>query len=192
MLETQAIKLVQPSKDQFLSTLFLVTKKDAGYRPVINLKKVEPVHPIRTLQNGRYISFETSSPEERLYVQDRLKGRLFCSSPSFKLPEIYQVQMERESLLVSMPLLWPKFSSKSIHKTNEDSDFRHAEIECGTDNTSRRYFDNAISKKGTTSSEGHFVISSSNFGVVGQQKQICVTFMPDFTVSRRIKIIPKK
>ena len=147
MLEKQAIKLVQPSKDQFLSTLFLVTKKDAGYRPVINLKKVEPVHPIRTLQNGRYISFETSSPEERLYVQDRLKGRLFCSSPSFKLPEIYQVQRERESLLVSMPLLWPKFSSKSIHKTNEDSDFRHAEIECGTDNTSRRYFDNAINKK---------------------------------------------
>ena len=46
--------------------------------------------------------------------------------------------MERESLLVSMPLLWPKFSSKSIHKTNEDSDFRHTEVECGTDNVSRR------------------------------------------------------
>ena len=79
--------------------------------------------------------------------------------------------MERESLLVSMPLLWPKFSSKSIHKTNEDSDFRHAEIECGTDNVSRRYFDNAINKKGTNSSEGHFVISSSNFGVFGQKNK---------------------
>ena len=47
MLEKQEIKLVQPSKDQFLSSLFLVTKKDAGYRPVINLKKL-----------NRYIPYE--------------------------------------------------------------------------------------------------------------------------------------
>ena len=40
MLEKQAIKSVQPSKDQFLSTLFLVTKKDGGYRPVVNLKNL--------------------------------------------------------------------------------------------------------------------------------------------------------
>ena len=51
--------------------------------------------------------------------------------------------MERESLSVSMPLLWPK----GIHKTNEDPNFDHAEIECETDNISRRYFDNGISKK---------------------------------------------
>ena len=63
-------------------------------------EKVESVHPIRTLQNGESISFERNSPEEQLYVQDRFKGRLFCSSPSFKPPEIYQVQMESESLSV--------------------------------------------------------------------------------------------
>ena len=32
MLEKQAIKLVQPSKDRFLRTFFIFTKKDAGYR----------------------------------------------------------------------------------------------------------------------------------------------------------------
>ena len=100
-------------------------------------EKLELVHPIQTLQNGRSISFERNSPEERLYVQDRFKGRLFCSSPSFKLPETYQVEMERECLSVSMPLLWLKFSSKGIHETNEDPNFRHAEIECKTDNISR-------------------------------------------------------
>ena len=40
------------------------------------------------------------------------------------------------------------------------------------------------SKKGTDSSEGHFDIFSSSFGDFGQQEQICVTSMPDFTVSR--------
>ena len=39
-VEKQAIKLVQPSKDQFLSKLFLVAKKDTWHRPVINFKKL--------------------------------------------------------------------------------------------------------------------------------------------------------
>ena len=55
--------------------------------------------------------------------------------------------MERESLSVSMLLLWPKFSSKGILKTNEDPNFCHAEIEYETDNISRRYFDNGIKKR---------------------------------------------
>ena len=75
-------------------------------------------------------------------------------------------------------------SASSIFTTNEDPNFGHAEIECEIDNTSRRYFDNGINKKETNSSEGHFGISSSNFGVFDQQKQIYVTFITDFTVSR--------
>ena len=59
-------------------------------------------------------------------MQDRFEGRLFFSSPSFRLPEIYQVQMERESLSVSLPLPWPQLISKDIHKTNEESNFGHA------------------------------------------------------------------
>ena len=40
MLKRGAIKLVQPNtKNQFLSSIFIVPKKDSGYRPVINVKK---------------------------------------------------------------------------------------------------------------------------------------------------------
>ena len=45
MLEKQAIKLIQPSKDHFLSTLFLVAKKNTELRPVINLKKMNRYIP---------------------------------------------------------------------------------------------------------------------------------------------------
>ena len=38
MLTKGAIKEVPPSVDKFLSTIFLVPKKDSGHRPVINLK----------------------------------------------------------------------------------------------------------------------------------------------------------
>ena len=40
MLEKGAIRIVKELHGQFLSPLFLVEKKDAGYRPVVNLKKL--------------------------------------------------------------------------------------------------------------------------------------------------------
>ena len=44
----------------------------------------------------------------------------------------------------------------------------------------------ASTKKELIQARGTFLrdISSSNFGIFGQQKKICVTSMPDFTVSR--------
>ena len=46
MLEKQAIKLVQLSKDQFLNTLFLVAKKKHRSLSSDQFEKVESVHPI--------------------------------------------------------------------------------------------------------------------------------------------------
>ena len=102
MLEKQAIK-----KDQFLSTLSLVAKKDTDTVQWSVLKSWNRLWtlPTWTLQNGRSTSFERNSPKEQLSVQDRFERHLFCSSSSFKLTEMYQVQMKRESLLVSIPLL---------------------------------------------------------------------------------------
>ena len=71
---------------------------------------------------------------------------------------------------LSKPLLWSKYRLKVIHKTNEDPNFGHAEIEYETDNISRRYFDNNINKKGTNSSEGHFYISSETLGFLIKKK----------------------
>ena len=50
MLRTGAIRMVDKSQNQFLSPIFLVEKKDSGYRPVINLKKLN--------QNIPYIHFK--------------------------------------------------------------------------------------------------------------------------------------
>ena len=60
MLEKQAIEATTPSGRGFLSTLFLVPKKDGGQRPVINLKplnrfmrtehfRIEGIHVLRDL-----------------------------------------------------------------------------------------------------------------------------------------------
>ena len=60
MLEKQAISVVQPDKNSFLSQIFVIPKKDVGYRPVVNLKvlnkfiteehfKMEGFHMVRDL-----------------------------------------------------------------------------------------------------------------------------------------------
>ena len=40
MLQKGAIQVVSPLKGEFISTVFLVKKKDGGNRPVINLKQL--------------------------------------------------------------------------------------------------------------------------------------------------------
>ena len=45
MLKKRAIRECQPHPNQFVSTLFLVGKKDGGNRPVINLKKLSKLIP---------------------------------------------------------------------------------------------------------------------------------------------------
>lgn len=38
LVQKGAIKQVPPSEDQFISTIFIVPKKDGSFRPIINLK----------------------------------------------------------------------------------------------------------------------------------------------------------
>ena len=40
LLREGAVKLSEPSSDQFLSSIFLIPKKNGGHHPVINLKKL--------------------------------------------------------------------------------------------------------------------------------------------------------
>ena len=47
MLEKGAIKEAIHCKDQFVSHLFLVSKKDRGKRPVINLKQLNTFIPYK-------------------------------------------------------------------------------------------------------------------------------------------------
>ena len=68
MLEKGAIKEVSASKNQILSPIFIVPKKDGGYRPVINLKNLN--------QNIQYLHFKM---EGLFLLKDILQpGDLMC------------------------------------------------------------------------------------------------------------------
>ena len=68
MLKKGATKLVQANtKNQFLSSIFIVPKKDSGHRPMTNLNKLDKHIP--------YIHFKM---EGLFLLKEMLKGDYMC------------------------------------------------------------------------------------------------------------------
>ena len=74
MLEKDAIIKVDPFPDQFLSNIFIISKKDGGKRPVINSKKLENfIHCARFKMEGLFFVRELLSPNSlmsKVYLKD--------------------------------------------------------------------------------------------------------------------------
>ena len=146
ILENQAIKLAQPSKDQFLSTPVLVAKKDTGHCPVINLKKLD-----------WYIPYEHFKMEGLFLLKEILQkndymGKIDLKDAYFAVPLLSSSQKYirlkwKGNLYQFLCLCFGLSSAPRVFTKHGDPNFGHAEIECETDNISRRYFDNGINKK---------------------------------------------
>ena len=185
MLKKDAVKLVQHStENQFLSSIFIVPKKDSGHRPVINLRKLNKHIP--------YIHFKMEGPfflKEILLKGDYmckidLKDAYFSVLLNRKSPKICEFQVERSNLSVSLPLLRSGTSTQDIYKTNEGSHFSDEEVECSIDNFSGRYSTDGCLGEGVDISTGHSHLPTSEFRFSDQYKEICDSTMPNHTVFR--------
>ncbi|KAG1044387.1 hypothetical protein G6F43_011463 [Rhizopus delemar] len=83
------------------------------------LSKVEPTHPMRTLQDGGCTGAKRINRKGRFHVQDRLEGRLHCGPNSSRIASIPHFQKRRKNLSISFPRIWTKRRSQAILKTNE-------------------------------------------------------------------------
>ena len=123
------IPITQPPAEQgFVSTVFLVPKKDGGARLaiVINLCaldrlissqhfKMEGVHLLKNLiQSG-----------DRITRVD-LKDAYFSAHPS-NTPKVPEGHIEATDLLIHMPPVRPQFSHSSIHQTHETGEWLSSE-----------------------------------------------------------------
>lgn len=67
MLEKGAIIKLDPSSDQFLSSIFTVSKKDGGDRPVVDSKKLNSlIHCPHLKMEGLFLVRELLSPNDRM------------------------------------------------------------------------------------------------------------------------------
>ena len=74
-------------------------------------------------------------------MQDRLEGRLLCSTIARRVTELYLFQMERAALSVCMPVFWFVTSPFCFYKINEGSDYYHQEVEWESNNLLGRHTD---------------------------------------------------
>ena len=76
MLRKGAIQKVQPSLDQFLSSIFVIPKKDTGHRPLINLKKLNTI-PYEHFKIGGLFLLKEVLQKEDYMCQIDLKDAYF-------------------------------------------------------------------------------------------------------------------
>ena len=115
MLGKGSISIVCHSKEKFLSSMFLISKKGGGNRSVINLKdlnwfipyehfKMEGLYCLKyVLQKGDYIS--------KIYFKDILQR-----SSTQRFTKIITVSLGRKLVRIPVPMLWFGTSSQNIHK----------------------------------------------------------------------------
>jgi len=65
MLEKQAISVVQPNKGSFLSQIFVIPKKDVGYRPVVYLEALNQfIEEEYFKMEGFYMAKDLAEPKD--------------------------------------------------------------------------------------------------------------------------------
>ena len=81
MLRKGAIEVSDPKKDQFLSSLFLVKKKDGSESPSSQPKGPEQKYSVSTLQDGRVVPIKGNIVTRGQNVQNRPEGCTLCNPP---------------------------------------------------------------------------------------------------------------
>ena len=107
MLEKQAIEETTPRRHGFVSTIFLVPKKDRGQRPVINLKSLNRFVHTEHFKMGGNPCFERPAKSRRLDGKGRSKGRILYAPDPRRGQSIPQVLVQRPHIPVQVPTIRP-------------------------------------------------------------------------------------
>ena len=86
-------------------------KKGLRVSPCDKLKEIEQAHSLYPFQGGGSFSFEGTTSQRGLHVQDLPKRCIFFNATKSQIPKICELHMKRSNLSVFLPLLWPGTST---------------------------------------------------------------------------------
>ena len=139
MLLKRAIQSASPCKNQYLSNLFLVSKRDGGNRPVINLKHLNNFIPYQHFKKEG-LNLLQNMLQKRLHVPAGSKRRLLLCSSKKGIKEICTVLVGRDTLLVPLSLFWSRSIVFNIYQNFKGTNFPPEKASETCDNIYGRHF----------------------------------------------------
>ena len=103
LLEKEALHVVKPVCDQFISNLFLVPGREIS--PCDQSKGSEHIPSVRSFQNGGYPPTSRFTPASRLAGKDRPEGCVLRDSYLEESSEVPSVSLDRHTSRVCVPSL---------------------------------------------------------------------------------------
>ena len=139
MLEKGVIREAIHYKDQFVSHLFLASRKDGGQRPVINLKDFNTcIHTLQTFQDGKASSIKENFGTRPLSMQVGPQRRLLLCFIEETVEEICTFQMGGFPVRIPLYVFWTWPSSKVVYKINKSASLHPLQIVYKNNNIPRR------------------------------------------------------
>lgn len=120
LLAKGAITQIPLSKDGYYSRIFLVPKKGGGMRPVIDLSSLNNFVENQHFQMENLSSIKTLLKQgefmTKLDLNDAyLKDAYNSNEPS--IAEVSSFHLERQSISIQSPSIWPERSASSVYQT---------------------------------------------------------------------------
>ena len=182
LLQKNAIESA-PGREGFFSPMFTVPKKDGGWRPIINLKR------LNTYLEVPHFKMEGINTLKDVLQKNDFMGKIDLKDAYLTVPvsphhrKFLKFSMERTKLSIQVSPLWLSDSSTSLHQNSSTSGSEIEEAGYTYCHLPRRYFDYG-SKQGSVKVSHES--TRSRIGVLGVQakpKQMCLDTDTDHRIS---------
>ncbi|KAI8980323.1 hypothetical protein BDB01DRAFT_851926 [Pilobolus umbonatus] len=117
-LQKGAIEFAPPAPG-FFSNLFVIPKKNEGYRPVFNLKKLNTYIDAPQLQNGDVKGYHQTDQSEQLHDINRLIRCISAHTGSPTISSTLKNPSAKPILSILYNPFWPISRSMVIHQNNQ-------------------------------------------------------------------------
>lgn len=129
-------------------------------------------HSISPFQNGGFTLAKGSFGFKRFYGQTRFEGRLLLGTIRIQFQEVCEIRVERSTLPISLPVLWPGSGSKAVYKTFESANHYFEKVEHTSDHLSGRFIADGEQYAGDTHGKGYCDSAVTVFGSSDKYSEI--------------------
>ena len=148
------------------------------------LERVEQIHTLPSLQDGRFTLSEIYAATGRLHVQTGFKRRILFGSITQALTQKSTLSMFREIVRISLPLFWLRACPEDFHKNSKSTNISIEKAKYNSHNLLRRYACTGQDSTGDHASQGHNNLPVTTSRFCNKPKEVSLRSMPGDRIFR--------